>query len=64
MKYCKAKKFSSRMSHTGMGKAMGEKGTRGSVGKSAGELKMGNMTRPLKAAKYPHAQSSDGNGGQ
>jgi hypothetical protein len=35
----------------------------GKAGMSAGEKAMGNMTKPLTAAKYPHSQSSDGNGG-
>ncbi len=64
---CKAKKFQSRMSHRGSGKAMGEKRVGGgSYGHSAGEVKMGisKMTRDISASKYPHSQSKDGNGGQ
>lgn len=62
---CKAKKFGDRMSHRGSGKAMGERGVmRGTHGKSAGEAKMGNMTRPLTAPMSSVKQSKDGNGGK
>ena len=36
----------------------------GCCGKSEGERKMGNMTKPLTAKEYPHKQSKDGNGGK
>lgn len=62
--HCCAKSFQDRMSHRGNGKAVGEMRKGGSVGKSAGEKKMGNMTAGLTAREYPHKQSKDGNGGQ
>lgn len=65
MQDCKAKKFQDRMDHRGGGMSVGEKvGPRGVHGKSAGEVKMGNMTKELSAKKYSHSQSKDGNGGK
>lgn len=64
---CKAMKFASRMDFKPKhaGKAVGEvMKPAGRIGKTAGEKKMGNMTAPLVAKSYPHAQSSDGNGGK
>lgn len=57
MKYCKAKKFDTRMSKSSDGKAEGERGVRKGVhGHSAGEMKMGisKMTKPLTAAASRH----------
>ena len=63
---CKAKYFQDRMSHRSSGKAEGEKGVaKGVHGHTAGEMKMGlsKMRKGLSAGRYPHKQSSDGNGG-
>lgn len=65
--HCKAKKFQGRMSHRGSGKAVGETRRGGSLGKSAGEKAMGNLTSGLvgsSAKTSRHCQSKDGNGGQ
>ena len=49
------------------GKAVGEYKKGGSCGKSAGEKMLaskGKLYTNLAAAKYPHSQSKDGNGGK
>ena len=64
---CKAKKFQDRMKFNPKyaGAAMGEGGVAPGVrGKSAGEVAMGNMTKPLTASKSRYSQSKGGNGGK
>lgn len=48
---CTAKKFGDRMSHKG-------------GGKSAGEKKLGNISKDLTANKSSYSQSKRGNGGK
>lgn len=63
--HTKAKTFAGRMSFNGRAGAVNESlRGHGCAGKSAGEKKMGNMTRQLKAPRSSYAQSRDGNGGK